>query len=261
MNSDLNQKQRPKAIPRWLPLCCIVGLIILAVVWMAADQTTGVIPKTASTSADKKIETKNPAPKWAPKLPVDLALQLSDAARKLRQIPETEKRIEYLYAQAPLLSADQARHLLNTAGADPASAVRLEALLVLENIPDQAFRMEFLTHMIQDFDPKVREHAFNAVSGLDVADRVTVLAKTLASDNTETATRAANNLAMYRTKPAFEALLQQAENLATSERSQLLLSALTKSIGHPFSSIPSARKWWDQNQVKYADDLGLISPP
>lgn len=256
---------RKAAATRWV-IVALIGSVVtaamLAGLWMAEEKTGKVVPSGVAEKAQPDVSS----PEKSTPLSVQTqrateALKRSDTARQFRQISEIEKRIAFLYEKTPTLTESEAFALLSAAGDDPSSKVRLEALLVLENIPALSSRNIFLAAMAEDRDPSVKDYAFQAITSAEMTERIEILGMTLQSQNEDTMRRSAQTLGIYRTKSALETLLKGFETGATNnERKQIILNALTKCINQSFSEPEQAKKWWEENKFRYADDLGLISP-
>lgn len=259
--------QKNSAQTRWPIIAgvgCISAIAVMMGLWFAQDDPKSDTSAYIIASKPKAV-TENSAEVTNPSLQSRLAessLQSSDLARQFREIADEDKRIGFLYDKAPQISPSEAFHLLSAAGDDPSSKVRMEALLVLENLQNSSYRKDFLAAMTEDRDPSVKDYAFQSISNLGVSERVEILSMAVNSINSGTALRSAKLLGTYRTKSAFEVLLNRCERSdSNAELSKQTLSILNHSISQRFSSPEQARIWWNLNKDRHTDDLGLISPP
>ena len=259
--------QKYTAQTRWTTVAavgCISAIAVMMGLWLAqddpnCDSSAYIIASKPKAVTENSAEVRNPS---LQSRQAESALKSSDLARQFREIADEDKRIGFLYDKAPQTSPSEAFHLLSAAGDDPSSKVRMEALLVLENLENSSYRKVFLATMTEDRDSSVKDYAFQSISNLGVSERVEILSISVNSDDSETALRSAKLLGMYRSKSAFEVLLKRCERADVNfEGYQQILSALSLSISQSFSSPEQARIWWNQNKDRYSDDLGLISAP
>lgn len=262
LNFQMNTAQT-----RWTTVAavgCISAIAVMMGLWFAKDDPKSDTSPDVTASKHKEV-TKNSAAVTNHSLQsrqAESALKGSDLARQFRQLTDADKRIGFLYDKAPQISPSEAFHLLSAAGDDPSSRVRMEALLVLENLENTSYRKDFLAAMTEDRDPSVKDYAFQSISNLGVSERIEILSISVNSLNSGTALRSAQLLGTYRTKSAFEVLLTRCERSdADTEVSKQALNILNHSISQRFSSPEQARNWWNLNKDRHTDDLGLISPP
>lgn len=256
---------RNAAATRWM-IFALIGSVVtaamLAGLWMAEEKPGHISPNAVTEKARPKVSSPEASTHLSAQTQLATeALKRSDTARQFRQISEIEKRIAFLYEKTPTLTEAEAFEVLSAAGDDPSSKVRGEALLVLENVPVLSSKNIFLAAMAEDSDASVKDYAFQAITSAEMAERIEILGMTLQSQNEDTMRRSAQTLGIYRTKSALEALLKGFETGAiNNERKQIILNALTKCINQSFSDPQQAKKWWEENKCRYADDLALISP-
>ena len=239
----------------------MIAAIIIGL-WMSSEQATaGKRPQ-----AEKKVLEAMQAPEELPKVSLqsqraEAASKSSSLAREFRQIIDIDKRIAFLYEKAPHLPESEVIALMSTAGDDPSSKVRMESMLVLENLPNTTFRKDFLAAMAEDRDASVKDYAFQAISNLDMNERVDILGRVLRSENMQAVRRSAETLGLCRSKTSVEVLLAAllAGSLNT-EHIQPILNALNRCLQKSFINPDEAKNWWNKNSILYADDLGQISP-